>query len=119
MTVHKNAPTTKKLGGCTGKGWMPGKSGNPSGRPKNKLISEAYRKMLECEVPNDPQGRTYAELIADRMVAEAVKGRNKVNAASEIADRTEGKPKQTHDVNVSVIDELAQRMEKARKRVKQ
>ena len=93
--VQNNKERTKKLGGVTGKGWMPGQSGNPGGRPKSKLISEAYKVKLESLVPDDPQGRTYAELIADGMIVEAVRGKNKVNAASEMADRTEGKPRQS------------------------
>lgn len=36
-SVESNEITTKKLGGVTGKGFMPGKSGNPGGRPKSPL----------------------------------------------------------------------------------
>lgn len=35
--VENNEISTKKLGGITGKGFMPGVSGNPGGRPKNPL----------------------------------------------------------------------------------
>ena len=36
--VEINEKTTeKKLGGITGKGFMPGQSGNPGGRPRNPL----------------------------------------------------------------------------------
>ena len=35
--VENNEKTTKKLGGITGKGFMPGQSGNPGGRPRNPL----------------------------------------------------------------------------------
>ena len=43
-SVANNEKTTK-LGGITGKGFMPGKSGNPSGRPKGTL-KDYVRKMF-------------------------------------------------------------------------
>lgn len=100
-----------KPGGVTGKGFKPGQSGNPSGRPKSKLLSEAYRAALAEELKN---GRTCAEEIAKEMVKLAMKG--KYMHASEIADRVEGKPRQAYDVELSVNDELAEIVEKARKR---
>ena len=105
-----------KLGGITGKGFFPGKSGNPDGRPKSKLLSEAYRTKLAELVPGDKDGRTYAELICDKMIENAAKG--KVIHASEVADRVEGKPRQAYEVAVSAIEELADRMRKARARAK-
>ncbi len=35
--VENNEKSTKMLGGITGKGFMPGQSGNPGGRPRNPL----------------------------------------------------------------------------------
>jgi Family of unknown function (DUF5681) len=34
-----------------------GQSGNPSGRPKSKTLSDAYKHKLEEPVPNDPKAR--------------------------------------------------------------
>lgn len=51
LAVANNGKTTKKLGGSTGKGFMPGKSGNPSGRPKSKPFTDALSKIFteaEC-----------------------------------------------------------------------
>lgn len=48
INVSNNEKTTKDgklLGGITGKGFMPGQSGNPSGRPKNTL-KDYVRKMF-------------------------------------------------------------------------
>ena len=42
----------KLLGGITGKGFMPGVSGNPEGRPKQKTIKEMVREWLD-EHPDD------------------------------------------------------------------
>ena len=69
--------------------WQPGQSGNPGGRPKRKLLTDAYARILDIPVPGDNEGRTFAEAIAFAMAKEAIKG--KVNAAAEIADRTEGR----------------------------
>src|ERR1700733_8306781 len=66
--------------------WKKGQSGNPSGRPKSKTLSDAYKSKLEELVPNDSEGRTWAELIAEAQVRDAVRGN--VQAAREIADRT-------------------------------
>lgn len=65
-----------------------GVSGNPGGRPKTKLISQAYRKVLQEIDPNDPEGRTFAEMIARGMVREAC---GDPRAAKEIRETTEGK----------------------------
>jgi hypothetical protein len=53
--VENNKKTTgkkttgKKLGGCTGKGFKPGQSGNPGGRPKG-LVSRALFEQLVRKV---------------------------------------------------------------------
>jgi hypothetical protein len=82
--------------------WKPGQSGNPAGRPKSVTLSEAYRIALAQPFPGDPQGRTYAEIIAEKLVMNAATG--EVSSAREIADRTEGRPKQMLDVDVKLLD---------------
>lgn len=50
--VENNTETTKKPGGVTGKGFMPGQSGNPGGRPKDTLkafIAREFRNMDDDE----------------------------------------------------------------------
>jgi hypothetical protein len=69
-----------------------GQSGNVSGRPKYKCLSNAYKYQLEQPVPGDPEGRTWGELLAEGMTRAAVKGN--VQAARELAERTEGKASQ-------------------------
>ena len=90
--------------------WKKGQSGNPKGRPRSTLLSEAYKAAL-AEIDPKKQ-KSHAEVIASTMIAEAKRG--KVPAASEMADRVEGKPRQSYDVKLSVIDTLAERIRKAR-----
>ena|SRR6185436_4148800 len=77
--------------------WQPGQSGNPSGRPKG-ILTEAYKRRL-AEL--GPTGKQVAAEIADAITAKAAKG--DVAAASELADRTEGKPMQQSQVEFSLI----------------
>jgi Family of unknown function (DUF5681) len=88
--------------------WKKGQSGNPSGRPKSKTLSDAYRNKLEEPVPNDPEGRTWAELIAEAQVRDAVRGN--VQAAREIADRTEGRARQAIEFEDKTISQAFERM---------
>ena len=55
----------------------------------NRPISEALIKIANSKVPNDPRGRTFAELLAEGMFLRALGG--DVQAAKEIADRIEGR----------------------------
>jgi Family of unknown function (DUF5681) len=72
--------------------WRKGQSGNAGGRPKSRLLSEAFRSRLAEVKPDDPTGRTYAEVVAENLVEIACsEGPGAVHAASEIADRLEGR----------------------------
>src|SRR5271169_1517679 len=88
--------------------WKKGQSGNPSGRPKSKTLSDAYKNKLEEPVPNDPEGRTWAELIAEAQVRDAVRGN--VQAAREIADRTEGRARQAIEFEDTTMAKAFERM---------
>lgn len=78
--------------------WQPGQSGNPGGRPKGTL-TRAYADVLKSKDPKT--GKIIAEIIADAITAKAAKG--DVAAASELADRTEGKPLQQQQVELSLV----------------
>ena len=88
--------------------WKKGQSGNPGGRPKSKTLSDAYKYKLEEPVSNDPEGRTWAELIAEAQVRDAVRGN--VQAAREIADRTEGKARQAIEFEDKTMTQAFERM---------
>ena len=88
-----------------------GPSPNPGGRPKTAQISQALRTVLESGE---------AVKLASVLVALA-SGRKKgttvqIAALREIADRTEGKPRQTLEVDANFNATLAERIEAARKR---
>lgn len=74
--------------------WKPGQSGDPKGRPKSITLSEAYRHKLEETFPGSDH--TWAQEIAERMAKLALR---RVAAASELADRTEGKAPQFMQLN--------------------
>jgi hypothetical protein len=82
--------------------WQKGESGNPAGRPKCITLSEAYRKQLAMIDPRDEAERTFAEVIAEKMVRVACGFalESASAAAREICDRTEGKAKQPIELDV-------------------
>jgi hypothetical protein len=53
-------------------------------------ITAALARLLNEKVQDDPYDRTYAELIAESVVCQAIKGN--LEAAKEITDRVEGTP---------------------------
>lgn len=102
----ENKPPAGKFetGNTHGPRWQPGQSGNPKGRPKGVTLSDALRKMLAEAAPGKTE-QTYAEAIARALCKQAAKGN--VLAAREIADRTEGKPKQAVDMTIWDWREMA------------
>jgi Family of unknown function (DUF5681) len=65
--------------------WRKGQSGNAGGRPKSRLLSEALRTRLAEVKPDDPAGRTFAEVVAANLIEIAcAEGPGAVHAASEI-----------------------------------
>lgn len=95
-TGNRKPPTAKALANL--KPWQPGQSGNPRGNPRSLILSAAYRAEL---AKVDEQGRTNAELVAEAVVKRAKGPYASVMAATEIADRTEGKPQQSISVTIT------------------
>jgi hypothetical protein len=54
--------------------WRNGRSGDPSGKPRTKILSEAYRAVLAMRSPADTKRRSFAELIALRLAIAAAGG---------------------------------------------
>jgi hypothetical protein len=93
--VTKPAANSGKTAGRkmpVGRPFKPGESGNPSGRPSCVVLSAAVRASLAELVPNDPDARTYAKKIVDKVRELAVDGN--MGAIEFLADRSEGKARQ-------------------------
>jgi hypothetical protein len=85
-----------------------GQNGNPGGRPKFAPFSQAARDMLGKLVPGDPEGRTYAEAIAQVLADKALSG--DIRAAQELIERAEGKPKQSVEIQNGSFRDAFDRM---------
>jgi|SRR5215472_2795907 len=73
-----------------------GKSGNPSGRPSTKLLTDALKARLSMRLPAPTAKRlklrttaTYSDAVAMALIDEAIRGN--VQAAREVMDRVQGK----------------------------
>jgi hypothetical protein len=114
MTVKTRAlpenrwETGKVVPGSEATRWKPGQSGNPGGRPKTAALSNAYRQKLDSVVPSDPQGRTYAQAIADALADRALAG--DIRAAQELADRAEGRARQSIEIENKTLRDAFERM---------
>ena len=88
--------------------FRPGQSGNPGGRPKTAPLSRACRDLLARTIPSDPKGRTYAEAIAEALAEKAVAG--DIRAAQELADRAEGRARQSIEIEHTLLRQAFDRM---------
>jgi hypothetical protein len=95
----------KQVGGITGRGFMPGQSGNPNGRPRTRGLVSALRSTVS-EVGQD--GRSVEQQLVDVLLHEALRGRHRLAAVEVIFDRLEGRSRQHIDVN-DVTQELRQK----------
>jgi Family of unknown function (DUF5681) len=74
--------------------WKPGQSGNPGGRPKGRTLTGVLRELVQ----QDHGGRPIVEVLAQRILKEALTG--KFPFAKEVWDRLDGRPGETHEVTV-------------------
>jgi hypothetical protein len=82
-----------------------GQSGNAGGRPKSRLLSEALRARLAEVKPDDPERRTWAEIVALNLIEIASsKSPSAVTAANEISDRIEGRAPQSIQISDLAAD---------------
>ena len=94
MTEDENKPGKgKRVPNSEGTRWKKGQSGNPGGRPRTAALPEAYREELSARAPGDREGRTNTQAIARVVVKRARAG--DLRAAQELADRIEGRPRQS------------------------
>ena len=104
-----------RIDNLKGKGWKPGQSGNPNGRPKkgeawadvaNELLNskeiDITMKMADGKVKrlSLESDKSFRHAVIVGMIKEAMNGN--VQAARELADRTEGKSKERREVTNKV-----------------
>lgn len=80
----------KRAGSVTGKGFQPGVSGNPNGRPRTAKFSEAARQLL-AEI-DAKSGETNAECLVRHCFKRAMHG--SARHLELLLAYVEGKPKQ-------------------------
>lgn len=80
--------------------FQPGQSGNPTGRPKRKPVTEAL--LAELAKPHGRNGATKLEAMVTRLVKTVISGkpREAVEAAKLIMTYTDGLPVQMVEVDV-------------------
>ena len=89
--VEKQRPNNGKIiGGITGKGFVPGQSGNPKGRPK-KGFAIADILNAKSEEIDEVTGESMREKMLYKVYALATSNKPERWAVEFIADRTEGK----------------------------
>ena len=84
----------KRPGGITGKGFRPGVSGNPKGRPRSASFSEAARRLAEEIGQNDKTG---AEQLAEHCFRLALKG--SIRHLALFLHYLEGRPRQAVELS--------------------
>ena len=104
-----------RIDNLKGKGWKPGQSGNPNGRPPkgeawadvaNELLNskeiDITMKMADGKVKrlSLESDKSFRHAVIVGMIKEAMNGN--VQAAKELADRTEGKSKERREVTNKV-----------------
>ena len=94
MSSVENRSVTTRPGGATGRGFMPGRSGNPGGRPKG--LARRVRELVGDD----------GELILQFMVGvlgdESARMIDRLEAAKWLADRGFGKAVQAVEIEVPV-----------------
>jgi hypothetical protein len=100
QTADKRPDGKFAPGNKIGNRFKPGQSGNPGGLPKGTpKLSVAYSKLLASDPDEEFKPRTRAEQIALGVCVKAAGG--DMQAAKEMADRTEGKSPATININSS------------------
>ena len=86
--------------------WRPGQSGNPAGRRNEALFRSCL--LLALNEPHGPKRIPKLRVIADKLVAEAIKGEQW--AIQEIGNRLDGRPTERvsmeHDESATMLELL-------------
>jgi hypothetical protein len=90
----KQRPANRRANGQ----FLPGCVANPTGRPKTKLVSDAYRAILDEHGADELANVVYRDAIY------AGKASDRLAAVQEITDRVEGKSVQAHRMLGDTVD---------------
>lgn len=92
MSENVETTTKKQLGGITGKGFVPGRSGNPAGRPKGSF---SLVEMIKHKLQEIPEGkdRTYAEDFVEQIMKKSVI-EGDTSMMKDMINRVDGMPRQ-------------------------
>lgn len=91
MDIVQNRPGTTP-GGVTGRGFMPGQSGNPGGRPQG--LARRVRDLVGDD------GRAIADFMFDVMTDETARTADRLDAGRWLGDRAFGRSIQGLDIDV-------------------
>jgi hypothetical protein len=80
-----------------------GISGNPGGKSREKIFTDALRLELNRIDPNDKEKRKKVNKLAEKLVECAIEDKQ-AWAFQQIAERLEGKPVQVQVVDATVDD---------------
>jgi hypothetical protein len=94
--VENRSGTT--LGGVTGRGFLPGQSGNPGGRPKG--LAKRVRELVGTD------GEAIVAFMAEVMNDETARNADRIEAAKWLGDRGFGRAVQALDIDVNRHDSI-------------
>lgn len=107
IAVDPQRPYGPGSGGVTGRGFLPGQSGNPGGRAKGEpSLAAIRRRRLGDPIAGTPwaieaaqrlglgDGATFADLLIETELYSAIACGN-VRALASVSDRMDGKPRQS------------------------
>ena len=83
VSIVQSRPETTRVGGVTGKGFTPGVSGNPGGRPKG--LGRRVRELVGDD------GHEIAEFMFSLMADPRARNADRIDAAKWLADRGFGR----------------------------
>jgi hypothetical protein len=99
LVGERGAPSVHHRDQYTSAARFIGISGNPGGKSREKIFTDALRLELNRIDPNDKEKRKKVNKLAEKLVECAIEDKQSW-AFQQIADRLEGKPVQVVDATV-------------------